>query len=83
MQTFIMLTRLSPDALRSPGSLEELEQRVMGNIRTEFPKVEWLHNFAILGPCDNLDIFTRPSWYSSSMQVSKIEFISLQPSCCQ
>jgi uncharacterized protein with GYD domain len=60
MLTFVMLTRLSPDALRSPGSLEELEQKVMDQIRNEYSQVEWLHNFAILGPCDYLDIFRAP-----------------------
>lgn len=60
MLTFIMLTRLSPDALRSPASLEELEHKVMEQIRNEYPKVEWLHNYAILGPCDYLDIFRAP-----------------------
>jgi hypothetical protein len=60
MLTFIMLTRLSPDTLRSPGTLEELELKVMNHIRNECPKVEWVHNFAILGPCDYLDIFRAP-----------------------
>lgn len=60
MLTFVMLTGLSPDALRSPGSLEELENQAMGQIRKEYPQVEWLHNFAILGPCDYLDIFQAP-----------------------
>jgi uncharacterized protein with GYD domain len=60
MLTFVMLTRLSPDALRSPGSLEELENQAMSQIRKEYPQVEWLHNFAILGPCDYLDIFRAP-----------------------
>lgn len=60
MLTFIMLTRLSPDALSSPGTLEMLEQRVEEHIHNEYPQVEWLHNFAILGPCDYLDIFRAP-----------------------
>lgn len=60
MLTFIMLTRLSPDALRSPGTLEELEHRAKEHIHNEYPKVEWVHNFAILGPCDYLDIFHAP-----------------------
>ena len=60
MLSFIMLTRLSPDALRSPGTLEELEQKVMDTIHSEYPRVEWVHNFAILGPCDYLDIFHAP-----------------------
>ncbi len=60
MLTFIMLTRLSPDALRSPASLEELERNAMEQVRKEYPQVKWLHNFAILGPCDYLDIFRAP-----------------------
>jgi hypothetical protein len=50
MTTFIMLTRLSPDALRSPKSLEELEKKVMDSIRSQCPEVQWVHNFALLGP---------------------------------
>lgn len=60
MLTFIMLTRLSPDALTSPATLEELEQRVEEHIRNEYPQVEWLNNFAVLGQCDYLDIFRAP-----------------------
>jgi uncharacterized protein with GYD domain len=60
MPTFIMLTRISPDSIRSPKSLEELEQRVMERIRSECPAVEWVHNFAILGPYDYLDIYRAP-----------------------
>ncbi len=60
MLTFVMLTRLSPDALRSPETLEQLERAAMEHVRTECPQVEWLHNFAILGPCDYLDIFRAP-----------------------
>ena len=57
MPTFIMLTKLSPDSVRSPQSLEELEHEVMDRIRSECPQVEWVHNFAVLGPYDYLDIF--------------------------
>ena len=71
MLTFVMLTRLSPDALRSPGSLEELEHKVMDQVRMECPQVEWLHNFAILGPCDYLDIFRAPD-LESAMKVATI-----------
>lgn len=60
MPTFIMLTRLSPDSVRSPKSLEELERQVMERIRSECPQVEWLHDFAVLGPYDYLDIFRAP-----------------------
>ena len=71
MLTFVMLTRLSPDALRSPASLEELERKAMDQIRKECPKVEWLQNLAILGPCDYLDIFRAPD-LETAMKVATI-----------
>ncbi len=57
MLTFVMLTRLSPDAVRSPQTLEELERNAMERVRKECPEVEWISSYAILGPCDYLDIF--------------------------
>jgi uncharacterized protein with GYD domain len=52
-----MLTRLSPSEIRSPKSLEALEKKVMERIRTECPRVEWIVNYAVLGPYDYLDVF--------------------------
>ena len=60
MSTFIMLTRLSHVALKSPGKLEELERQVMDQIRTKCPDVEWLSSFAVLGPYDYIDLFQAP-----------------------
>lgn len=57
MMTFIMLTRLGPEAARSPKALEELERQAMERVRKECPDVEWVTSYAILGPCDYLDIF--------------------------
>jgi uncharacterized protein with GYD domain len=57
MLTFVMLTRLSPEAVRSPKALEDLERQAMERVRKECPEVEWVNSYAILGPCDYLDIF--------------------------
>ena len=56
MSTFIMLTRLNPDAVRSPRGLEQLEREAMEAIRKECPGIEWLGSYAV-APCDCLDIF--------------------------
>ena len=60
MTTFVMMTRLATEALKSPQSLETLERSVMERIRSECPEVKWVHNYAILGPWDYLDIFEAP-----------------------
>lgn len=61
MATFIMLTRVSPEALRSPHAVETLERQAMGAIREQCPNVEWLHSYTLLGPYDYLDIFRAPN----------------------
>jgi uncharacterized protein with GYD domain len=60
MAHYIMLTRLSPEALKSLSSLEELEKEVMERIRIECPGVIWKTSYAVLGPCDYLDVFEAP-----------------------
>ncbi|SNB46546.1 GYD domain-containing protein [Geobacter sp. DSM 9736] len=71
MMIFVMLTRLSPDALRSPGALEELEQQSMAHIRKECPRVEWIQNLAVMGPYDYLDVFGAPD-LDTAMKVATI-----------
>ena len=60
MATYIMLTQISPDAVKTPQTLEQLEQDAMQQIRTACPEVEWRHSYALLGPYDYLDIFNAP-----------------------
>ncbi|HXG52834.1 MAG TPA: GYD domain-containing protein [candidate division Zixibacteria bacterium] len=60
MATYIMLTRLSPEALKLPGSVAELNKQAEERIKKECPGVKWLANYAVLGPCDYLDIFEAP-----------------------
>lgn len=66
MTTFIMLTRVTADAARSPQALEDLEKLVMAQIRSQCPDVEWVHNYAVLGTFDYLDIFTAPDLESAT-----------------
>jgi uncharacterized protein with GYD domain len=60
MGTYVMLTRLSSEALKKPESVTELNKRVEDRIKKECPGVKWLANYAVLGPCDYLDIFEAP-----------------------
>jgi hypothetical protein len=60
VHTFIMLTRLAAGAVPVPERLEELEQDVAERVRERCPKVEWLASYAVLGPCDYVDVFRAP-----------------------
>jgi uncharacterized protein with GYD domain len=60
MAIYVMLTKLSPEALTRPESVEELNRQVEDRIKRECPEVKWLANYAVLGPYDYLDIFEAP-----------------------
>jgi uncharacterized protein with GYD domain len=60
MPTYVMLTKLSPEALNRPETVTELNKQVEDRIRRECPAVKWIGNYAILGACDYLDIFDAP-----------------------
>lgn len=60
MATYVMLTRLTPETVKSPGDLRRLERSVSEHVRKECPAVKWLASYAVLGPCDYLDLFEAP-----------------------
>lgn len=61
MDTYMMMTKLSPEALTKPEAVETLNRQVEDRIKRECPEVKWLANYAVLGPCDYIDIFEAPS----------------------
>jgi uncharacterized protein with GYD domain len=60
MPTYVVLSRLTPETVKTPRELKRLEKAVSEAIRRECPQVKWLANYAILGPHDYLDIFEAP-----------------------
>jgi uncharacterized protein with GYD domain len=58
--TYVMLTRLSPGALTSPGAVDDLNRHVRERVQEACPEVRWLSNFAVSGPYDYLDVFEAP-----------------------
>lgn len=60
MPAFVLLTRLSSDALHRPKSFETLERHVAEQIAVHCPEVKWLSSYALLGPWDYIDIVDAP-----------------------
>ena len=60
MATYVMLTRVSPEAAPSPRHLVELGDRVAERLKVECPEVRWLASYAVLGPYDYVDVFEAP-----------------------
>lgn len=60
MAIYVIQTKLSPEALTRPESVVDLNKRVEERIKRECPTVKWVANYAVLGPCDYLDIFEAP-----------------------
>lgn len=60
MALYALLTKLSPNALSGPQSIEDLDKQVAERVKQECPEVKWQANYAVLGPYDYLDIFEAP-----------------------
>jgi len=56
MATYIILSRISPEAFRDPEDFKELAATVSAKIKSDCPGVFWKESFATLGRFDVVDI---------------------------
>jgi uncharacterized protein with GYD domain len=61
MPRFVMLTRLSAESLKSPHDFTLMAKSIVPRVRDQFPGVQWLESYAVLGPYDLIDVFEAPS----------------------
>lgn len=71
MATYVMLTRVSPDALKGPQAFETLGRDVAGRLEKDCPEVRWISSYSVLGPYDYVDVFEAPD-ESSATKVALI-----------
>jgi uncharacterized protein with GYD domain len=56
VQTYIILSRLSPDALKDPKGFKKLAEQVTEHIKRECPGVFWRESYAAMGRFDIVDL---------------------------
>ena len=60
MQTFILLTKLSPDITRQMKDRARIGRTWMDQVREKCPEVKFIAHYALLGQYDFLDIYEAP-----------------------
>ena len=56
MATFIILSRVSPEAFRAPKDFQEAADTVIAKIKSDCPNVVWKDSYATMGRFDFVDI---------------------------
>jgi uncharacterized protein with GYD domain len=56
MATYVILSRISAEAFRSPEEFREFAKKVGERIRSECPGVTWKESYGLFGRFDVLDI---------------------------
>jgi hypothetical protein len=72
MPTFVLLTRLPPDAAWTPEALEALQREAMRRLQDVGAEVEWINDCVVFGPYDHLDVFHLPSVKSAAQAATLV-----------
>ena len=56
MATYVILSRISPQALENPEEFKQLAEKVSTKIKAECPGVVWRESYGTLGRFDVVDI---------------------------
>jgi uncharacterized protein with GYD domain len=61
MPTFVLMTRLAPEALRDAEVRKAMGRAWLKKVKVACPEVKWIAHYHILGPYDFMDIYEAPS----------------------
>jgi len=74
MQTFVLMTKLAPDASKHLKDQARQGRLWLEKVNEKCPEVNFIAHYALLGPYDFLDIYEAPSEETAA----KVSLISLQ-----
>lgn len=73
MATYILVTKLTPEALQNLDKIEDNGQRWKRAIEEKCPEVRFLSHYSVLGPYDFLSIYEAPN----ERVASRVSLISM------
>lgn len=73
MQTFFLMTKLSPEVAKRMKDRGVLGRSWMSQVREKCPQVRFIAHYGVLGPYDFIDIFEAPD----AETAAKVSMISL------
>jgi len=73
MQTYILMTKLSPELSRRVKDRADLGRAWLDEVKAKCPEVRFISHYALLGPFDFLDIYEAPDEDTAA----KVSMISL------
>jgi uncharacterized protein with GYD domain len=79
MQTFVLMTKLSPEMSKKVKDQARLGRLWLEQVKEKCPEVNFLAHYALLGPYDFLDIYEAPN----EEVAAKVSIISLQSGAFQ
>jgi uncharacterized protein with GYD domain len=79
MQTYILMTKLSPDIAKKVGDREQLGRAWMQQVKEKCPEVKFKDHYALLGRYDFLDIYEAPDEETAA----KVSLISMSNGALQ
>jgi uncharacterized protein with GYD domain len=79
MQTFILVTKLSPEVAKQMKERAKLGRAWLDQVKQKCPEVKFVAHYALLGPFDFLDIYEAPD----AETAAKVSMISLSNGALQ
>lgn len=79
MQTFILMTKLSPELAKQMKDRAKLGRAWLDKVKQKCPEVKFVAHYALLGPFDFLDIYEAPD----AETAAKVSMISLSNGALQ
>lgn len=73
MQTYVLLTKLSPDVAKQVKERATLGRAWLEQVKEKCPEVNFISHYALLGPYDFIDIYEAPNEETAA----KVSMISL------